>query len=310
MAALLIAEEEDQTHAPPSKQGNSNKARKHKNRKKASPNKLNTGSKGHNEENSGSVASGSGIRRDSVGKRDDMRRDAARQSESDGEMDTHGEEENAVPVLDNSNQSHNELEDGIGRNVQQVEANSSVECEAGTLHSGVVEQPTTTQAERRQQKERERKGKQRQQKRAITWATLEEALARVDTAGASLDTLNALDAAIVSAKRIHEHSGASSSTDAQVVPSSASSDLPEVLRQAEEKSVNLRLEMRAVAKALVENGNTCVVCLAVPKDTVVLPCKHLVMCAACTKAVLASSSQPRCPVCRSRIADCMYGVFF
>jgi hypothetical protein len=37
--------------------------------------------------------------------------------------------------------------------------------------------------------------------------------------------------------------------DAQVVPSSASSDLPELLRQAEEESLNLRLEMRAVAKA-------------------------------------------------------------
>jgi hypothetical protein len=96
-----------------------------------------------------------------------------------------------------------------------------------------------------------------------------------------------------------------------MVTSSASSDLPELLRQAEEKSVNLRLEVRAIAKALAENGNTCVVCLAAPKDTVVLPCKHLViLCAECTKAVLASSSQPRCPVCRSRIADCMYGVFF
>jgi hypothetical protein len=34
-----------------------------------------------------------------------------------------------------------------------------------------------------------------------------------------------------------------------VVPSSAGSDLPEVLRQAEEKSVNLRHELRAMAKA-------------------------------------------------------------
>jgi hypothetical protein len=41
----------------------------------------------------------------------------------------------------------------------------------------------------------------------------------------------------------------------------------------------------------------------------VLPCKHLAMCAECTKAVFTSSSQPKCPVCRSRIEDCLYSVF-
>jgi hypothetical protein len=173
----------------------------------------------------------------------------------------------------------------------------------------------------------------------------------VDTAGASLDTLNALDAsAIASTKRILEHGGASSSTDALVV--SASSHLPEMLRQAEEKSLILRGEIPAMAKAAAvdqleegvvhpavaesishikeqqlrsiepppsgmssvaiasaENGNACVVCLAAPKNSVVLPCKHLAMCAECTKAVSISSSQPRCPVCRSKIADCIYGMF-
>jgi hypothetical protein len=69
----------------------------------------------------------------------------------------------------------------------------------------------------KQQLERERKGKQRQRKRATARASLEEALIRVETARASLDNLNALDAAIVSAKRILEHGGASCSTDALVV---------------------------------------------------------------------------------------------
>jgi hypothetical protein len=217
------------------------------------------------------------------------------------------------------------------------------------LHSE-VEQPTITQEERRQQKERERKGKQRQRKRATTHATLEEALARVDTAGASLDTLNVLDSAIVSAKRILEHGGALSSTDAPVV-SYTSSDLPELLRRAEEQSLNLRSEMRAMVKAAaydlleeglvrsagaessahiqerqqssieppqlatsssaiasVENGTTCVVCLVAPKNTLLFPCKHVAMCAECTKAVSASSKQPQCPVCRARIQDCVYGV--
>jgi ankyrin repeat protein len=228
---------------------------------------------------------------------------------------------------------------------------SSVACEVGTLHSG-LEQPTTRQAECRLHKERERKGKQRQRKRTTTRATLEEALAQMNTAGASLDTLNVLDAAIVSAKRILEHGGASSSTDALVVSSCTIIDLPELLRQAEEKALNSRREVHAMAKAasvdlfeeglvrlavaessahmqeqqqnrvepppsatllsaiaLAENGNTCVVCLAAPKDSVVLPCKHLAMCAECTRAVFTSSSRPQCPVCRSRIADCIYSLF-
>jgi hypothetical protein len=128
--------------------------------------------------------------------------------------------------FDNNCRSHDEPEGSIGRNVQRVDA-SSLKCKAGNLHSG-VEQLTITQAERHQRKERERKGKERQRKRATTQAALGEALAQVETAGASLDTLNALDTAIVSAKRIREHGGASSSTDAPVV-SFASGDLPEAV---------------------------------------------------------------------------------
>jgi hypothetical protein len=165
----------------------------------------------------------------------------------DGDNDAHGGEENAGPVINNGSQGHNASEGSIGRNVQRVEARS-VKCEAGTSHSG-VEQLSITQAEIRQQKERERKGKQKQRKRATMRTTLEEALARVDTAGASLDTLNSLDSAIVSAKRILEHGGASSSMDAPVLSSCASSDLPELLRQAEGKSSNLRRKVRAMAKA-------------------------------------------------------------
>ena len=53
----------------------------------------------------------------------------------------------------------------------------------------------------------------------------------------------------------------------------------------------------------------CAVCLAAPKNTLMLPCKHMTMCADCTRKVLASSSRPRCPLCRYRITDCLYGVF-
>jgi hypothetical protein len=156
MAALLIAEEDDHKQPPPSKQGNSKKARKHNNRRKSTLDEMNIGSKGHNEANSGSVAKSSGIKRDSVGERDDTERDAARYSTPNGEMDTHSGENNADPVFSNYGQGHNEPAGSIGRNVQQGEAHS-VECEAGTSDSG-VEQPTTTQAERQQQKERRGEG--------------------------------------------------------------------------------------------------------------------------------------------------------
>jgi hypothetical protein len=80
----------------------------------------------------------------------------------------------------------------------------------------------------------------------------------VETAGASLDTLNALDTAILSTKRILEHGGASSSTDALVVSSCAMIGLAERLRQAEEKASNLRREVRVAAEAatvdLLEEG--------------------------------------------------------
>jgi hypothetical protein len=194
------------------------------------------------------VASSSGGR-DKGGEKDDLGRDPARHSTPARERDALVGEENAGPVFNKDDQSHNEPADGsISRNVQRVEA-SRVECEAGTLH-GEVEQPTATQAESKQRKERERKGKRKLvRKRETTYAALGEtratlagALARVETTGASLDTLDALDAAIVAAKL--------------VVLSCASSELPELFRQAEEKSLHLLREVRAMAKA-AEKGDTC-----------------------------------------------------
>jgi Sec-independent protein translocase protein TatA len=158
---------------------------------------------------------------------------------------------------------------------------------------------------------------------------------------------------MASTKRILEHSGASSSTYALVVLF-ASGDLPEVLRQAEEKSLKLKRGMHAMTQAAADdqmveglvrsvvatelsahiqeqqkssierplpgrelpafapakNGTTCVVCFVAPRSALLLfPCKRMVMCAECTKAVFTSSCQPQCPVCRSRIAECVYSVF-
>jgi hypothetical protein len=47
----------------------------------------------------------------------------------------------------------------------------------------------------------------------------------------------------------------------------------------------------------------CVVCLTAPKDTVLVPCRHLSTCLACTRR-LAGAPQPlHCPVCRTRATD-------
>jgi hypothetical protein len=257
MAELLIAEEDDLKQPPPSKLNSSNQARKRTNRRKENPDELSNGLKVHDEASSGSVASSSG-RRDNGGERDEMGRDAACHRKPDGEMDAH-----AGPIFNKGDQGHNESEGhSISRNVQRVEA-GSVEREAGISHNGVEQPLRTTQAECRQQKERERKGKQTQRKKAtmrttqeMMRATLEEALARVDTAGTSLDTLNALDAVIMSAK--------------PVVSSCASGDLlHELLRQAEEKSMNLLREVRAMAK-VAENKDAYVVCLEAPKNALLL----------------------------------------
>jgi ankyrin repeat protein len=76
MAALLLAEEEDHKPTLPSKQRNSNRARKHNNRKKANRHELDTGPQGL-KAISGSVVASSSGRRDDAGGRDDLGRDVA-----------------------------------------------------------------------------------------------------------------------------------------------------------------------------------------------------------------------------------------
>jgi hypothetical protein len=143
MAARLIAEEEAQEPAPPSKQGSSNKPRRHRHRSKANPDETATGSKGRDEAVRGNVASSS-ARRGNAGESGDIGRNSPCNSKSDGEIEAHGGEENAGPVFDNDSQSHNEPEGSNSRNMQWVEA-SSIDYEAGTSHCG-VEQPTSTQS--------------------------------------------------------------------------------------------------------------------------------------------------------------------
>jgi hypothetical protein len=50
---------------------------------------------------------------------------------------------------------------------------------------------------------------------------------------------------------------------------------------------------------------TCAVCLDAPRTTVLLPCRHLVLCGAPGCAAMLGTQPPRCPLCRAAVADTM-----
>jgi len=52
-----------------------------------------------------------------------------------------------------------------------------------------------------------------------------------------------------------------------------------------------------------DEETTCVVCQDAPRDTVLLPCKHMCYCSHCAQVLLARGD--RCATCRSEIQDCM-----
>lgn len=51
-----------------------------------------------------------------------------------------------------------------------------------------------------------------------------------------------------------------------------------------------------------EAAKECVICLTEPKDTAVLPCRHMCMCNACAKALKLQSNN-NCPICRQPIQE-------
>ncbi|KAL9275283.1 putative E3 ubiquitin-protein ligase LUL4 [Drosera capensis] len=50
-------------------------------------------------------------------------------------------------------------------------------------------------------------------------------------------------------------------------------------------------------------GKECVICMTEPKDTAVLPCRHLCMCGECAQALRLQSN--KCPICRQPIEKLM-----
>jgi hypothetical protein len=51
--------------------------------------------------------------------------------------------------------------------------------------------------------------------------------------------------------------------------------------------------------AAADEGKECVICLCEPRDTTVLPCRHLCMCADCARQLRAQPSGNVCPICRN-----------
>ncbi len=44
-------------------------------------------------------------------------------------------------------------------------------------------------------------------------------------------------------------------------------------------------------------GNDCVICLSLPRDTTVLPCRHMCLCQQCARELRAGNQ--KCPICRA-----------
>jgi hypothetical protein len=56
----------------------------------------------------------------------------------------------------------------------------------------------------------------------------------------------------------------------------------------------------AAATAPTEYDDECVVCLSAPRDTALLPCRHLCVCSSCAQQLRRQTN--KCPVCRSVVS--------
>ncbi|OVA02966.1 zinc finger protein [Macleaya cordata] len=50
-----------------------------------------------------------------------------------------------------------------------------------------------------------------------------------------------------------------------------------------------------------DSGKECVICMSEPKDTAVLPCRHMCMCSECAKELRLQTN--KCPICRQPIEE-------
>jgi hypothetical protein len=56
--------------------------------------------------------------------------------------------------------------------------------------------------------------------------------------------------------------------------------------------------LSSASSSMLASGSECVICLTEPRDTTVLPCRHMCLCAACAQQLRFNTN--KCPVCRER----------
>jgi hypothetical protein len=87
--------------------------------------------------------------------------------------------------------------------------------------------------------------------------------------------------------------------DGAVVGPKESAASPAPRTEGEEEMVDMSQPPTSPAAEEDDEANACVVCLTNPKDTTVMPCRHLCLCSECAAIVKHQSN--KCPVCRTPI---------
>ena len=78
----------------------------------------------------------------------------------------------------------------------------------------------------------------------------------------------------------------------------ALAQLHKVKKETHNQSV--RADALQADKNQLEDTSLCALCLDVPKCVVLLPCRHMCLCAGCSGSV--ANGDP-CPICRAPVAD-------
>jgi hypothetical protein len=52
------------------------------------------------------------------------------------------------------------------------------------------------------------------------------------------------------------------------------------------------------------DGRECVICMSAPRDTTVLPCRHMCLCKACADALRSQTN--KCPICREPMESLLH----
>lgn len=52
------------------------------------------------------------------------------------------------------------------------------------------------------------------------------------------------------------------------------------------------------------DGRECVICMSAPRDTTVLPCRHMCICKACADALRSQTN--KCPICREPMESLLH----